>query len=226
MPGEGRGPLLRGPGRCSRCAAAAVQRWRLLGGDARRYGRLLRDPPHRSGASPVQTLLRPRQRRSEGLRKRGFDEPQIAVITGMVKDSGKKFSDRDYAKVRALGNEYHETVSTTHRGLSCMAPTERPSISRSETCVAAGRSLPETSGADSGTPRSRTCSTPSLPYAHVARLELGVHSRGYRPRFMVSFRWGFPSDANARKSRKAGAPPQEPERYDRAPISPLARDLR
>lgn len=40
------------------------------------------------------------------LRKRGFDGPQIAVITGMVKDSGKKFSDRDYAKVRELGDRY------------------------------------------------------------------------------------------------------------------------
>jgi hypothetical protein len=40
------------------------------------------------------------------LRKRGFDQPQIAVIAGMVKESGKKFSDRDYAKVRALGNQY------------------------------------------------------------------------------------------------------------------------
>jgi len=41
-----------------------------------------------------------------GLRKRGFGGPQIAVITGMVKDSGKKFADRDYAKVRELGNRY------------------------------------------------------------------------------------------------------------------------
>lgn len=40
------------------------------------------------------------------LRERGFDQPQIAAITGMVKDSGKKFSDRDYAKVRKLGSEY------------------------------------------------------------------------------------------------------------------------
>jgi hypothetical protein len=44
----------------------------------------------------------------DGLRKRGFDRPQIAVITGMVKDSGKKFSDRDYAKVKALGDRYAE----------------------------------------------------------------------------------------------------------------------
>jgi hypothetical protein len=43
---------------------------------------------------------------SRELRERGFDWPQIAVITGMVKDSGKKFSDRDYAKVRKLGTEY------------------------------------------------------------------------------------------------------------------------
>jgi hypothetical protein len=42
----------------------------------------------------------------EALRKRGFEEPQIAVITGMVKNSGKKFSDRDYGKVRKLGNGY------------------------------------------------------------------------------------------------------------------------
>jgi hypothetical protein len=40
------------------------------------------------------------------LRERGFKQPQIAVITGLVKDSGKKFSDRDYAKVRKLGCEY------------------------------------------------------------------------------------------------------------------------
>ena len=40
------------------------------------------------------------------LRERGFVQPQIAAITGMVKDSGKKFSDRDYAKVRKPGSEY------------------------------------------------------------------------------------------------------------------------
>jgi hypothetical protein len=41
-----------------------------------------------------------------GLRKRGFERPQVAVITGMVKGSGKKFSDYDYAKVRALKAQY------------------------------------------------------------------------------------------------------------------------
>ncbi len=40
------------------------------------------------------------------LRKRGFAQPQIAVITGMVKDSGTRFTNRDYAKVRKLGIEY------------------------------------------------------------------------------------------------------------------------
>ena len=38
------------------------------------------------------------------LRERGFDRPQIAVITGMVKDSGRKFSDRDHAKARNGGS--------------------------------------------------------------------------------------------------------------------------
>jgi hypothetical protein len=40
------------------------------------------------------------------LREFGFNQPQIAAITGMVKDFGKKFSDRDYSKVRKLGSEY------------------------------------------------------------------------------------------------------------------------
>jgi hypothetical protein len=44
------------------------------------------------------------------LRKRGFDRPQIVAIAGMIKDSGKKFSDRDYAKVRKLGNEYLQKI--------------------------------------------------------------------------------------------------------------------
>lgn len=40
------------------------------------------------------------------LGERGFDRPQIAAITGMRKDSGRKFSERDYSKVRKLGSEY------------------------------------------------------------------------------------------------------------------------
>lgn len=40
------------------------------------------------------------------LAERGFDRPHIAVITGMVKNHGQVFSNRDYAKVRALGEEY------------------------------------------------------------------------------------------------------------------------
>lgn len=44
---------------------------------------------------------------ADGLKKRGFERPQIAAITGMAKDSGTTFSDRDYAKVRRLGREYN-----------------------------------------------------------------------------------------------------------------------
>jgi hypothetical protein len=40
------------------------------------------------------------------LREYGFDQPQIAAITGMAKEVGKRFSDLDYAKVRKLGSEY------------------------------------------------------------------------------------------------------------------------
>jgi hypothetical protein len=46
----------------------------------------------------------------EQLREFGFDQPQIAAITGMVKDSGKKFSRRDYARVRTLGSEHLREV--------------------------------------------------------------------------------------------------------------------
>lgn len=43
---------------------------------------------------------------SAELRRRGLERPQIAVIAGMVKASGRKFSGRDYARVRALGSSY------------------------------------------------------------------------------------------------------------------------
>lgn len=44
----------------------------------------------------------------EQLRDRGFEQPQIAVLTGMTKSSGTKFSSRDYAEVRRLGKVYLE----------------------------------------------------------------------------------------------------------------------
>jgi len=44
------------------------------------------------------------------LRERGFRQPQIAAVTGMVKKSGERFSRRDYARVKKLGGEYLATV--------------------------------------------------------------------------------------------------------------------
>jgi Txe/YoeB family toxin of Txe-Axe toxin-antitoxin module len=41
---------------------------------------------------------------------RGFDRPQIVVITGMVKNHRETFSDRDYAKVHRLGEDYKATA--------------------------------------------------------------------------------------------------------------------
>jgi hypothetical protein len=43
---------------------------------------------------------------AEELSERGFDRPQIAVLTGMVKGAGTRFLKRDYVKVRKLGTEY------------------------------------------------------------------------------------------------------------------------
>ena len=45
------------------------------------------------------------------LAKRGFEEPQIAVITGMVKPTRTRFTDSEYEKhVRALGDDYRATL--------------------------------------------------------------------------------------------------------------------
>jgi hypothetical protein len=47
----------------------------------------------------------------KGLEERGFDEPQIAVITGLSKKSGERFTDAEYKrKVRDLGNDYLTTL--------------------------------------------------------------------------------------------------------------------
>lgn len=44
---------------------------------------------------------------TDGLKQRGFDQPQIAVINGMRKKAGEKFTDNDYKRhVRNLGDDY------------------------------------------------------------------------------------------------------------------------
>lgn len=46
-----------------------------------------------------------------GLKERGFETPQIAVINGMSKKSGEKFTDREYKRhVRDLGNDFLATL--------------------------------------------------------------------------------------------------------------------
>ncbi|MDX6649640.1 MAG: hypothetical protein QOJ97_1591 [Solirubrobacteraceae bacterium] len=44
------------------------------------------------------------------LAERGFDEPQIAVITGLVKPNASRFAAGDYSKVRKLGNDYKSSL--------------------------------------------------------------------------------------------------------------------
>lgn len=47
----------------------------------------------------------------DGLAERGFDEPQIAVINGMSKKSGERFTDGEYKRaVRDLGDDYLATL--------------------------------------------------------------------------------------------------------------------
>ena len=48
---------------------------------------------------------------AQELAERGFQEPQIAVITGMCKPFRTVFSDREYkTNVRALGDDYLSTL--------------------------------------------------------------------------------------------------------------------
>jgi hypothetical protein len=45
------------------------------------------------------------------LEERGFDEPKIVVINGMVKPNASLFSDADYAsEVRDLGDQYRSVL--------------------------------------------------------------------------------------------------------------------
>lgn len=44
------------------------------------------------------------------LAERGFDEPKIAVLTGLVKPSGTKFSNADYRRVRGVGDAYRDAI--------------------------------------------------------------------------------------------------------------------
>ena len=46
----------------------------------------------------------------EELGSLGLEGPALAVITGMRKPVGKLFSDRDYARVRELGQRYRGAV--------------------------------------------------------------------------------------------------------------------
>lgn len=45
------------------------------------------------------------------LAARGFDQPQLVVVNGMVKPNVTLFSEREYVKhVRALGDDYRSTL--------------------------------------------------------------------------------------------------------------------
>lgn len=47
---------------------------------------------------------------SKDLEERGFDRPQIAVITGMSKPVATLFQDRDYTRVRSMSADYRSTL--------------------------------------------------------------------------------------------------------------------
>lgn len=82
-----------------------------MGGHARDHGRLLRDPGDRSARAQYRLFCRLENGTPEELAARGFQERQIAVITGMCKPFRTVFSDREYkTNVRALGDDYLATL--------------------------------------------------------------------------------------------------------------------
>jgi hypothetical protein len=81
-----------------------------VGSHARRHGRVLRNPRHRAGSQALSAVCRLDNGSPEELRQRGFSEPQIVVITGLVKPNATLFTGNAYKKVRKLGDDYLSTL--------------------------------------------------------------------------------------------------------------------
>ena len=77
-----------------------------MGGDARVNDGLARDPTYRTWARTVPAVLSARNADDDELLKRGLAKPAIAVIVGMRKPWRTTFTNRDYERVRQLGEEH------------------------------------------------------------------------------------------------------------------------
>ncbi len=78
-----------------------------MGGNAREYGRLLRDPRNGPGRTHYRLFCRLENGTVVELTERGLDRPQIVVINGLYKAHRTEFSDAEYKKnVRDLGDDY------------------------------------------------------------------------------------------------------------------------
>ena len=102
----GCGAHRRGPQGRRRGAAERVCGWRVLGGDARHDGRVLRGPGRRARLRHHRLFCLLER---DGARV-GLGGPSIVVITGLDKPFRTTFNERDYARVRQLGDEYRSRV--------------------------------------------------------------------------------------------------------------------
>jgi len=78
-------------------------KWEAMHGDMGGYYEIRVTGPGREQFRLFRLLENADKR---ALTARGLRGPAIAVITGMRKKTGTVFSERDYAKVRRLGNDY------------------------------------------------------------------------------------------------------------------------
>ena len=91
-------------------ASAGLQWRRQVGGNARRHARRLQIRVTGPGRKHYRLFCVVDNGSPEELAARGFREPQIAAINGMVKDHMTEFSDSEYrTNVRKLGDDYLTT---------------------------------------------------------------------------------------------------------------------
>jgi Txe/YoeB family toxin of Txe-Axe toxin-antitoxin module len=82
-------------------------KWEAMHGDMAGYYEVrVMGPGHRH----YRLFFRLENGTPEELRERGFSEPQIAVITGLVKRNATLFTSGEYKKVRKLGDDYLSTL--------------------------------------------------------------------------------------------------------------------
>jgi hypothetical protein len=120
------------------------------------------------GADPVRNCMLENGSREE-LAGRGLQRPAIAVITGMRKPWRTVFSDRDYQRVRELGDEHRRNYPRAPSRPNDRCPVTRRGFRRRRgDCVRLGRRLSVAGVIVCRWGRHTTRSDHGVPYAQPA----------------------------------------------------------